>query len=480
MKVISEISGACLYANKGTQNIKVSIDIDTTQDIKSSFTSEPIHYCFMIDISKLDGKSNLVNSMEAKNLNDFGVYTKKDRLRTVLNTFINDTLYLFKEEDNISMIAYDESVYKVFTNQKKSDKENIKKCIDTLLNHKSDTDYNNISTCLGVAKNVIDSQRDKYGKNKIVVLTDTKPSFCENDFGKIVDTEENVIKATKEIVKLNIALDCICLGSSDEIEQGNYEFAYKLIEISNGRAYTIEEPELINLHLSDSIRDSHNSSIYNAKLTLMFNQGVEVGEYFSVSEPIRYFGKMETELVSKKFGIRSFDIELPELKDNSIYNYLMEVKVPTTCIDIDNPRYKDGKVLPIMIAKLKYETINNAKKEIVDKSYNIEIKLTEDITQLDVHRGVIEGHYQICLAKKYSDLFLDANRKKDLQKMREYGIETANIYEELGLYDEARTIKRYFTDVLKGKTLTQREMNVISKTSSTATPKNRGTRRREW
>lgn len=458
-----------LLANNASTNIIVTLDLNTSVENNSINDSEPMHYCFLLDISKSTREDNGFTTQESNVSNNFNKMKKKERIKATLESFIKDTLTLFRDEDKISIVAYDEDVYNVFNGMTKNDSQTMSNRIDLLLKQDLQSDYNNITKALKMGTRVLEYHN--YNKNKIIVITDTNPSFCQNDFGQLVDTEENMLNETKNIASKNIAMDCICLGSIEDIEQVNYDFAYKLVQATNGKAYTIEEPELIKMHLADSIRDSHNSSRYNGKITLIFNEGVTVGDYYSISPDNKYFGKMKIQEPNESIGYRHCIIELPELKDNTIYNYMMEVNIPTviTKEEIQSPKYRGAKPFGAISVKVEYETIENGKLEKLQEKTMIGVDITEDI--ILVQQGInakINRYYKMATIKKLEGIFIKANQEQDAKVLHDSGSKMCKIYEELGMYREAMDIKQYFRKAMQGIQLRPIELNTMVKTSSTA------------
>ena len=177
MKILSEQNNSYLLANGSNQNIIVSLNLDTKIEKSLSLNNEPVHYCFLLDISDSSQNNNECNIENCK----------LNKIKVVLKSFVENTLPLFRDEDKISLVVYNKTLY------------------------------------------------------KIVVITDTKPSFCMDDFGMVVDREEDALNEAAIIASKNIALDCICLSNDTEEEQGDYNFAQKLVQAAYGKAYIVED-----------------------------------------------------------------------------------------------------------------------------------------------------------------------------------------------------------------------------------------------
>lgn len=467
MKISSEQNKINLLADKQNQNVLVSLNLDTKIDKNLNLNKEPIHYCFLLDISdSSQGKSDIID-----------VNVKLNKLKAVLQSFIDDTLKSFRDEDRISLVLYDQRPYRIFLALTKNDREKIcaqiNNTIFTLTKMIQDgtlkNKYNNISQILKVTReNVL----KKYGinKNKIIVITDTKPSFCMDDFGMVVDREEDAIKEASIIASQNIALDCICLSNDTEQDQGDYNFAQKLVQAANGKAYIIDDINDIKTTLSYSIKDSHESSRYNARLLLQFNQGVEVGDYYSMSHGNKYFGKMNIQQPNEKCNTRHFVIELPELKDNTIYNFMLDVNVPTVINEEErnNPNYKDPKQYVAIVATVSYETMVDKKLAKQEEKTRAVINITEDIILAQQGRkGKIETQYKMLTIKKLEGEFIKANNEENHTELLNLGREMSKLYLELGKHREAEEVKKYFTKAISGKKLKTSEINNMVKTSST-------------
>lgn len=455
MKIKSDKNISNIRVINENDNIILSINLDTTIDSVKSLSNEPIHYSFLIDISSHNIDSNI----------------KKEKIKIILNSFIEDTVPLFKEDDLISVLVYNQEMYNLFHGVTKKDKNYMIERTNLLLEKVNfDDKYNNIAFALESVRNKVLLPKN-YNKKKLILITDTKPTFGKNEFGKYLCTEEDVLNEAKEIAEQNIAMDCICIGSVNNMENGDYDFAYKLVQPTNGRAYTIDHPELIKIHLSDSIKDSHNSSRYNGKLTLLFNKGVSVSDYFSVAPENKYFGNMKIEEPNEDIGYNHCVIELPELKDDTIYNYMMKVNVPTIITDEEksNPNYKGFKTRPIIKLELKYDAIEDGKLKTFNIDQLITVNVTEDIilSQQGII-GDINRNFKLATIKKLEREFIRANREGDMKTLYDTGNAMYKNYQELGRYDEANLVKGFFGRAIKGESLNSNDINLMVKTSTTA------------
>ena len=467
MKILSEQNKSNLLANGSNQNIIVSLNLDTKIEKSLSLNNEPVHYCFLLDISDSSQNNNECN-IENSKLN---------KIKVVLKSFVENTLPLFRDEDKISLVVYNKTQYKIVYALGKNDEKEICARIDYFVKVLTqmveagtlDNKYNSISKALKATR---EDKLDTYGfnKNKIVVITDTKPSFCMDDFGMVVDREEDALNEAAIIASKNIALDCICLSNDTEEEQGDYNFAQKLVQAANGKAYIVEDIDAIKTNLSYSIKDSHESSRYNARLTLYFNSGVDVGDYYSMYHGNKYFGKMNIQQPNEIHKHRYFIIGLPELKDNTMYNFTLDVKVPTIITQEDRlrPGYKDPKQYPIILAKVEYDTMVDGKliRQVVQDK--VVINITEDIilAQQGI-RGKIETQYKMLTIKKLEPEFIKANNECDHKKLRDLGSQMSRLYLEIGKHREAEDVKRYFMKAVNEKKLKTSEINNLVKTSST-------------
>ena len=96
MKILSEQNKSNLLANGSNQNIIVSLNLDTKIEKSLSLNNEPVHYCFLLDISDSSQNNNECN-IENSKLN---------KIKVVLKSFVENTLPLFRDEDKISMFMY--------------------------------------------------------------------------------------------------------------------------------------------------------------------------------------------------------------------------------------------------------------------------------------------------------------------------------------------------------------------------------------
>lgn len=466
MKISVTSNKKYLFANESYKDVIVSLDLDTTLENEQINNEEPTHYCFLIDISQGTREEEAINHYGQV---DNSMTTKKDRIKSVFDNFMKHTIEEFNENDIISMVAYDVHPQMVFQAHKKDQQIKMYEQMKKVLSYEMTSNYNKLSSVLDKCKSFMEFY--KYQKNKIIIITDTKPSFCRDEFGNIIDTEENVLVAAKKLASKKISLDCICLGSMNDEEKGDYEFAEKIVQAANGMAYTIEDPNLIKLHLADSIKGSKNSSRYNGRLVLLFNNGVEINDCYSVAPTNKYIGKMHINEPTAEIKGRHYTIELPELKDDTNYNYLLELKIPTVLTNEEkqNPNWQGYKKFKAMKAYLEYKTINNGKIETKREWLDLYLGITHDefIANQGIE-GIVERKYNQATLKKYEKMFLDANKNRDLEAL---GIATKHmceIYEDLGLYEGSSMMKNLYNKSKSGMTLKPMEVNTVVKTSSTA------------
>lgn len=468
MKISMTPNKKYLFANESYKDVIVSLDLDTTLQNEQINNEEPTHYCFLLDISQATREEVVVNKYGEVS-DDNSTITKKERIKLIFQNFMTDTIHKFDDNDIISLVIYDVYPQIVFQGCKKNQQKEMHQGMVNVLKYEMKSNYNKLSFVLNQCIKLMEFY--KYQKNKMILITDTKPSFCRDEFGTVIDTEEDVLSAAKNVASKKISLDCICLGSMNDEEKGDYEFAEKIVQASNGVAYTIEDPNLIKLHLEDSVKGSKNSSRYNGRLILLFNNGVEINDCYSVAPINKYIGKIDIKEPTDNIGGRHCIIELPELKDDQNYNYLLELKVPTVLTNEEkqNPSWQGYKPFKTMVAYLDYKTIKNGKIETVKERIDLDLGITHDefrATQ-DI-KGNVDRNYTQATLKKYEKMFLDANKNKDLEALHRATMSMCEIYEEMGLYEGASMMKNLFNKFKSGIPLKPMEVNTVVKTSSTA------------
>lgn len=444
--LLEEINEPYLKNDNKEKQVKIRIRLEPSEEVRQHYTNDVIQsmgsdICIVLDVSKsmrdvIAGKTQRTGEVIiAEGVKKYVVTGGINKLDAALGA-IRKLIPLLRENDTLSLIAYDDEPHTIFKGYTARDKERILQELENCRRYNGNT---NISGALGEARALLSSVKQERQK-KIIFLTDGQP------YG---DTEEKGIIQGKLLAEYNISIDCLGLG-----DDFNYAFMEKIVSFSKGRTDMIKTPEDAEKIFESLFRKTQSTVATNVKLTLNFSPNVRVTEHYRGTPENLYLGKV---VLGNE---RSYVLNLGQIERNQRYDYYFLVTVPP---QVD---YKGR--FRLMKAEAEYfiPALYGENKEKTSK--NIVVEFGNNVELLGERNGDVERGYLLAEIKRLED---EADEARVLQNHAEVinrYEQIINIFETLGMVAQLKVYREVLENYKTTGNISLDELNNARRSSSQA------------
>ena len=337
-----------LLSDNEEKNIIVRVGVQPSDEIRKDFMEKEkvnsgVDLCLVLDVSV-----SMTDVIEEDNV-EYG--SRFEVAKKAVESLIKNS----SDEDNLSLITYNDLPKVVFKNISGSDKDFML----SELNKVTASGNTNISAAIREARILMKEEVSDKVK-KIIFVTDGIPT-C--------DTEEDGIREAEYLGDDSISLDCLGVGNKDI----KFSFLEKLSIPSNGRTDIISNGEEAVKIFHNLFDKSKQVIMTNVKLRLTeISPLVRITDHYRGTPEKKYLGK------AKISSDREYVINIGQIEKDQLYNFYFNVTVSSR-VNLKGP-------FNIMKTSVEY-CIPDMYGDIERNFKMVEIKRYEDEIEEDSKEG---------------------------------------------------------------------------------------------
>lgn len=445
--LLEEINEPYLKNDDKEKQIKVRIRIEPSQEVRERCTHDVIQamgsdICIVLDVSQsmrdvIAGKPERTGEViEVEGIKKYVVRGGITKLDASLEA-IKKLIPLLRENDTLSLIAYEDEPHVIFSGYTSRDKTRILSELENCRKYSGNT---NISGALGEARALLSSVKQERPK-KVIFLTDGQP------YG---DTEEKGITQGKLLADYNITMDCLGFGNDF-----NYAFMEKIASFSKGRTDIIKTPEDAEKIFESLFRRAQSAVATNVKLTLNFSPNVRVTEHYRGTPENLYLGK-----VILPTNERKYTLTLGQIERSQRYDYYFLVTVPP---QVD---YKGR--FRLMKAEAEYYIPAMYGESVEKTSKNVIVEFGNNPELINEKNGDVERGYLLAEIKKLEDEADIARANKNHVEVISRYESIIEIFETLGMVAQLKNYREVLEKYKATGDISLDELNNARRSSSQA------------
>jgi Mg-chelatase subunit ChlD len=369
----------------------------------------------------------------AEFVDETGITKRKSAVQAV-----KKLIPLLREEDTISLVAYDDNPYLMFEGLKRKDEAEIVDGLKRSMKYGGNT---NVSAALREAKNVLRKLPENRYK-RIIFLTDGHPTS---------ESEEAGIQEGQLLAEYNITIDCLGIG-----KDYNYDYLQKIAIPSRGITRQINTPEEAEALYRELFQVSQNLIATNVELKLQFSPDVRASEYYRGLPENTFLGKIEYD--SPTARLKTF--KLGDINRDKKQRYFFKMTVPA------EPGFEGVKA--VARAELSYDLPGlSAQREVTNAQIAVQYVERPNLA-LNVNSDVENGFKLVEIARLVAEADeLQKDPAKKVLVLTRYK-EIAAKYTELKMEEEAEMYRNIADKFERDEKISKHEMNTARGKTSTA------------
>ena len=354
-----------LLSDNEEKNIIVRVGVQPSDEIRKDFMEKEkvnsgVDLCLVLDVSV-----SMTDVIEEDNV-EYGSRFK------VAKKAVESLIKNSSDEDNLSLITYNDLPKVVFKNISGSDKDFML----SELNKVTTSGNTNISAAIREARILMKEEVSDKVK-KIIFVTDGIPT-C--------DTEEDGIREAEYLGDDSISLDCLGVGNKDI----KFSFLEKLSIPSNGRTDIISNGEEAVKIFHNLFDKSKQVIMTNVKLRLTeISPLVRITDHYRGTPEKKYLGK------AKISSDREYVINIGQIEKDQLYNFYFNVTVSSR-VNLKGP-------FNIMKTSVEYCIPDMYGDNVKTNANVVVVEFGTDSRRSRYRVGDIERNFKMVEIKRYED-----------------------------------------------------------------------------
>jgi hypothetical protein len=366
--------------------------------------------------------------------------SKRDGVASAIESIIPH----LSPQDSVSLICYDSNAYVELDHAGGDETTRIKEAMNAIFKRRGAT---NFEQAFKVGNAVCAA--GKNASKKMMFLTDGNST---------VGSIKNAKKHNRELAEKGVTVDCLGVGNDF-----NFKRMQQLSAVSSGRTELLDRPETAGTIFTDLLEGAQSSLINNAVLRFDIPAGSRDIELYQLTPEIRYFDDVSP----SPDGSVNYRINLRNVTQTNEYYFVIR-----SAYDI--PEDSGTANLELMKTRLDFDIPILGEKGLhAEQTVSVNLTDKQDIELRDT--GVDSDFMEASIEKldQETNRYAAENDWKTVAKLLN---EMSRISNKLGYSDKAEEYKRRFDSLKRNEKLSQEDLNMIGKATSTSSKYNRGER----